>query len=492
MRQSRREWLLGAAALVAAGCVHSAPNAQKAPGPPSTPSTRSRSNGRPVVVLGAGLAGLATALSLANSGVDVVVLEAQSRPGGRIHTVRAFSEGLYAEAGATFVGGDPDLLALIASVDVKLVRPQAPRGLATVAYLQGKRTRLGIDEDPPARHVFTAEEAELGFMGRRKKLFGNMTRFDESAPWPPPALARHDAQNGIELLTELGASPGYTAEFGSSAVGEHMEEVSGAFVLREMAGFLRDVSLEGGGRIAGGTDRLPFAIAQRLGARVLYGAEVKRIAQDERGARVSFVRGGVVENLEADRIVCAIPYSVLRHVETAAGFSAMKQRAIHELPMVSVARVYAQVDRRFWLERGEGGDVDTDLPTGSLRDETRLQPGTAGVLGAYLSSDKARAFTALPVADRLAAFLDGAEKAHPGAKAHVVSGTMKCWDEDPFARGAYAWFKKDQMMAFGAAMSAPEGRVHFAGDHTSHRPGWMHGAVASATRAAREVLATRT
>ena len=57
--------------------------------------------GRRVVVLGAGLAGLAAAWNLVREGYDVVVLEATHRPGGRVRTVRApFRRGGYAEAGA--------------------------------------------------------------------------------------------------------------------------------------------------------------------------------------------------------------------------------------------------------------------------------------------------------------------------------------------------------------------------------------------------------
>ncbi|HLM68436.1 MAG TPA: FAD-dependent oxidoreductase, partial [Longimicrobium sp.] len=59
-----------------------------------------------VVVVGAGLAGLAAAYELARAGVEVRVLEARERPGGRVHTLRApFDDGLYAEAGAVFVPG---------------------------------------------------------------------------------------------------------------------------------------------------------------------------------------------------------------------------------------------------------------------------------------------------------------------------------------------------------------------------------------------------
>lgn len=67
----------------------------------------------------------------------------------------------------------------------------------------------------------------------------------------------------------------------------------------------------------------------------------------------------------------------------------------------------------------------------------------------------------------------------------------KCWDEDPFARGAYAWFRPGQMAELGRMLASVEGRVHFAGDHTSHRPGWMHGALASSKRVVKEVLEAR-
>jgi monoamine oxidase len=72
-----------------------------------------------------------------------------------------------------------------------------------------------------------------------------------------------------------------------------------------------------------------------------------------------------------------------------------------------------------------------------------------------------------------------------------VRGITHCWDDDPFARGAHAWFAPGEMLSLGPALASAEGRVHFAGDHTSHRPGWMHGALASAKRAVAEVLRQR-
>jgi monoamine oxidase len=475
---TRRGLLLGAAGAVVTACA----------APPARPPLRTAQ--RPVIVVGAGLAGLATALALADAGRDVVVLEAQQRPGGRILTLRApFDEGLYVEAGATHVVGDPDLLALCERVGVPLVRPQAPRGLATVVVRAGRRERFAADEDAPAGEPLSAEETALGFRGCLDRYFADVRGVDPALAWPPPTLAEHDTQTGAALLTARGASAGYLQGFGFR--GEGLARMSAAFMLREVAGFFRDVAQVGGGRVAGGSDRLPIALARRLGDRVRYGAEVKSIRHDAGGVRVGFVENGRTTQLAGDRLVCALPYSVLRHLAITPAFSPRKTRAIQELRMVSVARVLAQVDRRIWLERGEGGDADTDLATGVLRDETKLQPGTAGILGVYASGDRARALTALPAEQRVAAVLANAELVHPGARAHFVRGAMHCWDEDPHARGAYAWFAPGEMTTLGPAVSSAEGRVHFAGDHTSARPGWMHGALASARRAAHEVLTAR-
>jgi monoamine oxidase len=62
-----------------------------------------------VIVLGAGLAGLAAGYELKRQGHDVVILEAQDRVGGRVHTLRTFAPGLYAEAGAMRIPRAHDL-----------------------------------------------------------------------------------------------------------------------------------------------------------------------------------------------------------------------------------------------------------------------------------------------------------------------------------------------------------------------------------------------
>ena len=77
----------------------------------------------------------------------------------------------------------------------------------------------------------------------------------------------------------------------------------------------------------------------------------------------------------------------------------------------------------------------------------------------------------------------------PGIGGRVERAAVYAWDADPWARGDYAWFRLGQVRALLPHLATPEGRVHFAGDHTSTRPGWMQGALDSGLRAAREVVA---
>ena len=73
-----------------------------------------------VIVIGAGLSGLHAATTLENVGLRVLVLEAQRRVGGRIHSMRQL--GGTAEAGGTYIGsGYERVIAAAKRHDVELM-----------------------------------------------------------------------------------------------------------------------------------------------------------------------------------------------------------------------------------------------------------------------------------------------------------------------------------------------------------------------------------
>jgi monoamine oxidase len=102
--------------------------------------------------------------------------------------------------------------------------------------------------------------------------------------------------------------------------------------------------------------------------------------------------------------------------------------------------------------------------------------------------NRAQHVAAMTASQRVSYALEQMEKIFPGMRQHFEGGSSKAWDEDPWARGAFAYFKVGQLTSLLPHLARPEGRVHFAGTHTSPwRFGWMQGALESGNRTAREI-----
>src|SRR6266852_9302386 len=99
-----------------------------------------------VLVVGAGLAGLVAGYELTQAGHDVIILEAQLRPGGRVQTLREpFSDGLYAEAGAARIPDNHDLtLKYVKLFDLPL-EPMYPSQLSALIVDRGSKQEVSID-----------------------------------------------------------------------------------------------------------------------------------------------------------------------------------------------------------------------------------------------------------------------------------------------------------------------------------------------------------
>jgi monoamine oxidase len=487
----RRRFLLAWAAAFAHGCGPGPLPPQRA-----EPSPRGRagvrSGKRTVVVIGGGLAGLAAAHELVARGYDTNVLEAQARVGGRILTIRApFRDGQFVEAGATHVVADPALLSLFRELNVTIEQRARTRGLLQVRHFGGMRRVLPADAEPPPAHALAPHEQTLGEQGCLDKYFALAKSVDPKAQ-PPPALSALDAISGAEYLRRQGASAGFIAMVdGMIGVGERgVEGMSALALVHTWSAILREIDLgNGGGKVAGGSDRLTDALAARLGLRVIREARVLSLEQSRRGVRVAFERRGELSQLNGARAILAVPPGPLVQLALQPALSPEKTAALRSLALESVTRVWLQADRRFWRERGESGAVESDLAMGGVREETDGLPGIAGILGLYTTRAAARQLAAVDEATRLQRALAHVQALQPGMAEHLVAGASKAWDADPFARGAYAWFGPGQLTRFAGPLTRPEGRIHFAGDHCSHRPGFMHGALASAQRAVSEIEA---
>jgi len=451
-----------------------------------------RGAARKIIVIGAGLAGLSAAYELMLAGHEVTVLEAQLRPGGRVCTFHApFSDGLYAEVGAMHIPETHNLTLRYAQLFNLPLDLEPPFTAASLSYVRGKRIvpREGAKVEWPS--VLSEEDKKLD-MGALLDKYETAKAYEEigdpaGPEWSVSALKKYDEVSYRDFLNRNGASDDVfaLATFGWDHLwGEGLETVSALTVLRDTASWLK---ARNNFRIHGGNDLLPRAFAERLKDKIHYGAPVVRIEQTDRDVRVFFQSGGARNSMTADRMICAIPFSVLRTLEISPPFSPDKRRAVNELPYFSGARISIQCRRKFWADEGLNGSVFTDSPLGWVFDATLGQLGPRGILQCYAGGPNARRIMALGEEKRIAFVKDEMSRFYPTIGEYFEGGVSKCWEEDPWERGASSWYKPGQMAELWPHVARPEGRIHFAGDHTSPYIRWMQGALHSGNRVAAEI-----
>jgi len=180
---------------------------------------RPRAVPRKVIVVGAGLAGLAAAYELTLRGHDVTVLEAQGRPGGRVYTLREpFADGLYAEAGAmTFSNHYKHFLRYVETFKLPAARV-ARQPLAAVYHLRGKRLVIKPGEKPVWPYDLKPDERGLNPLDLVNKYFGAAeTLGDPTDPaWRLDAFKRFDALTLADFLKQQGASSEAVALLGDT------------------------------------------------------------------------------------------------------------------------------------------------------------------------------------------------------------------------------------------------------------------------------------
>lgn len=443
-----------------------------------------------VIVLGAGLAGLAAALRLREAGFGVTILEARARPGGRVHTLREpFSDGLFAEAGA----------ARIQDTHAYTLRYSERFGLELDPFVPGDGLRATV---VAGRRILTPQSAPLDLAqvplefspaertaglggGLVKYLFSHASALgDPTAPgWPPADLTRFEVPIA-EFCRTHGASDAFVRMV---AFGHDLRGMSTLQLLRDA---VLGAQTRTWYKIRGGNDRLPAALAASLSEHVRYGAAVVRLEQDDSSVRVTYLRDRTPVTVQGDYIVCALPAAVMGAIEASPALPAAKAAALGELGSLAMARVHLQTRRRFWLDRGETGWASTDDPM-DVWDYTRDQPGRRGILGAYLSGAIAGQVTALDGRDRARFVLERMERAHPGVTEQFETSASHSWVDDPWALGASAAFGSGQLMRHYQALRAPAGRIVFAGEYTSPWSGWMNGALESGERAAAMIVERR-
>ena len=397
---------------------------------------------RDVIVVGAGISGLTTAYRLSRAGLDVEVLEARDRVGGRAWRVPVGET--FFDAGCEALDHEHETLRRLAD-EVGAAVVEAPRWEAAAP--------LGLEGEDA--ELFRALEAEIASLA---------ARVDPQHPHDLDDAEALDRQTLAGWLEEAGANAQVlrAAELWFSVA-------SSSVPLRDMSLLGYAAKLAAGAaptglrlRFANGPSALAERLAHELDGRVRHHAPVVALEDDGREVSVRFEDGSAQS---ADRVVLAIPLTLQRALRLRPRLPEHRARALSEARYGTVVKQAALLDEL----------PSTSLPALSEEGhvyqsahEAKLVVRFAGAAAAQTDVDLERL---LGVAPRVQAAAD--------------------WSRERWTRGSYLILGPGHLLAWGTRLAEPHGRVHFGGAERSTLKSYMEGAARGGEEAALEILAAQ-
>lgn len=440
------------------------------------------------MVVGAGYAGVSAACDLRRLGVDVVVLEASARTGGRVLTERPGS-GPPIDLGGMWLGAGQTELATWADRAGATTYPTPATGAALLRD-RGRDHRHDPRALPPLGPVDSALLATSAW--RLERL---SRRIDLDAPWTSPGADRLDTTTvatwlrtaapfgRARRLVEVALAEAFSADPGSLSM------LALLTYLRSAGGVRHTFADEGGAQqdlFLDGADRPLRHAVESLGDRIALSAPVTEI--DHHGSAVT-VRS-TASSVSCERVVVAIPPAMAARIRYSPGLPAARDALTQRTPMGAVVKAIARYDEPFWRDAGLGGAaIDLSGPVPATFDIS--PPGGPGLLCALVGGRAADALGRLGPVERERVVVGQLASLFGPRARRPVAYHDKVWGDDPFARGGYsASFPPGVLTSVGAALRAPVGRIHWAGTETATEwIGYIEGAIRSGQRAAMEVAA---
>ena len=442
-----------------------------------------------VVVVGAGLAGLAAASRLVDAGAEVVVLEARDRVGGRTLTLPA-ADGTLIDHGAHWIGPTQDRIAALAERVGVTSYPTYERG-TNIEFYDGRSYRYDGDildgEDPVNTAAIGQAIGELEAMAARVPL---------EAPWAAEQALAWDSQTVETWLQDRVSSERVRAWLREIIRGTLAGEARDAsllhtlFYIRSAGGMALLIATGGGAqerRFHQGAQTVSIRLAEALGDRVVLGAPAKVVRQEAGGVVVE-AAGRAVAGGQA---ILAVPPAVAGRIGYRPALPGWRNQLTQRAPMGSVIKLHAFYEEPFWRHEGLSGFAISDSgPVSVVYDDTP-EAGSPGVLVGFMEGEHARTWARRGPADRRAGVLARLADFFGEPAGRPRELLERSWAEEEYSGGCYGgYFPPGVWTSFGQALREPVGRLHWAGTETATDwNAFMEGAVQSGERAADEVLA---
>ncbi|TXH67098.1 MAG: FAD-dependent oxidoreductase [Thiothrix sp.] len=415
-----------------------------------------------ILIIGAGMAGLAAARSLNDQGLKVTVIEARERIGGRIHTSRVWPE-LPMDLGASWIHGQ---------------RQNPITELAKAA--QAKRISTSYDN---AELYIDARLKQLGVQGTNETA---MEKLVTQALKQAANLATDiSLQAAVDRVVNKPLNPAYQAQLNFYLNSTYEQEYSGS--TKEISAQTVDDNEEFSGAdvlFPQGYAQIPHYLAQGLDLRL--GQIVSSIHYGNTGVTVKTQD----QTYQADYAIVTLPLGVLKRktIQFNPPLPPAKQAAIQGLGMGLLNKAYLRFDKVFWPK-----DLDwleyLSPDAGRWVEWVSFAKIGAPVLLGFHAAERAREVETWSDQALIADAMQALKAMFGNAIPQPVGAQITRWAQDPFAYGSYSFNAVGSSNQDRQALAKKSGRLYWAGEAThSAYAGTVHGAYLSGTRAAKSLL----
>lgn len=458
-------------------------------------------NGKKIVILGAGIAGMTAAYELTKAGYECVLLEARDRAGGRSWTARhgtteteiggtkqvaRFDEGLFMNPGPARIPQFHSTLEYCREFGVQV---EVFTNVNESAFYYNEKAGPLSDKRIQKRQ---AKADVRGYTAEMLAKAVNQNRLD----YP---LTSEEKQKLVEYLRAEGNLSPDLFYKGSERAG-YVTEPGGHFdagVQRDPFD-LKSILLSGFGNYfsseysydqqmlmfhpVGGMDMIAKAFEKRVGHMIKYQAEVQEIRQTPSGVRIVYKqKGREPQEVAGDYCICTIPLPVLKSIP--ADFSSEMATAISKINYANAGKIGLQFKRRFWEEDDliMGGMTTTNMDITQIWYPSTNYFAKKGVLiGYYNFGGNADSLGAMTLAQREAHALKQGTKVHPQYYSEFETSFSVNWKTIKYNQGGWVSYSADDRKTYYPTLCKPDGRIYLAGEHISYINAWQAGAIDSA------------